>query len=132
MLAEPATLYVVSNEGQVSANGKMLTMGNFFGEDFILEDPSLRRNVKAVALTYVEAIVTEREETMELLQREVGSHNSVCTVHFRIPFRVFVVSIILSHNAHPTTQPATHPRTHSLTHSPTHPPWATPFYPALL
>ena len=69
LLIEPATLYVIRSNGFVGCAGKLITQGQFWGEDFILEAASLRKKVRAVALTYVEVFHMNRTNLVSILEK---------------------------------------------------------------
>ena len=69
VLDKPGTLYIVRSDGFVGVKGKLYSQGEYWGEDFILESATLRENIRAVALSYVEVVVTARTVLFETLEK---------------------------------------------------------------
>jgi len=67
-LNQPGTVYVIMSAGFVGCGGRLLSKNNYWGEDFILENHRLRKNHKAVAVTYVEVVFTTRDTLVEFLK----------------------------------------------------------------
>ena len=61
-------MYIVRNDGYVGVRGHLYSMGQYWGEDFILATPHLRNNIRAVAISYVEVVTTSRDTVFELLE----------------------------------------------------------------
>merc|ERR1719155_23736 len=60
-------LILIVNRGLVGRAGRVLSHQDIFGEDFILANPDLREPKLSTALTYVEVVMTRREELFTLL-----------------------------------------------------------------
>ncbi|OLP90250.1 hypothetical protein AK812_SmicGene28215 [Symbiodinium microadriaticum] len=61
-------LYIVS-KGIVALNNRVGTNGAVWGEDFVLSDMSLIRNVRGCALTYLEVLYLTREKFMKVVEK---------------------------------------------------------------
>ena len=60
-------LYIVS-KGIVALNNRVGTNGAVWGEDFVLSDQSLIRNIRGCALTYLEVLFLTREKFMKVVE----------------------------------------------------------------
>ena len=60
-------LYIVS-KGIVALNNRVGTNGAVWGEDFVLSDKTLIRNIKGCALTYLEVLFLTREKFMRVVE----------------------------------------------------------------
>eukprot|EP00614_Pseudopedinella_elastica_P024677 CAMPEP_0172644748 /NCGR_PEP_ID=MMETSP1068-20121228/239373_1 /TAXON_ID=35684 /ORGANISM="Pseudopedinella elastica, Strain CCMP716" /LENGTH=1322 /DNA_ID=CAMNT_0013458959 /DNA_START=70 /DNA_END=4040 /DNA_ORIENTATION=- len=69
---ERCTLCIIINSGQVGVQGKVLSLNDAWGTDFILENPLLRRDVMALCLTYSEV----EKVTIDKLQEVLAVHTS--------------------------------------------------------
>jgi hypothetical protein len=68
---ERRTLCIVINAGQVGVNGKVLTLNDSWGHDFILENPLLRHDQVGLVLSFAEVEFV----TFDHLERTISVHN---------------------------------------------------------